>query len=438
MSSAGQWWVRITCLKKSLWISCLYYKNTFSDHFSMSIKSTIYERSGRQPAILSRKRKAEKELVLSPASEFSSPCSSSSMVSSCEDSPCPSCDENFNPADDAQHPSSAILSQFRGIANLQLQPQSNACRRACPLPELDWAEQKELWHSMVVKDVLYSRDCRVLQRHPDLEPRMRAILLDWLTEVCEVYRLHRETFYLALDYVDRYLLAKPDLPRSCLQLLGATALFVASKMEEIYPPKLEQFAFVTDGACTDAQILQQELVLIMTLNWNLTPVTINCWLNIFLQLAYLEDGENMIGPETFPKQLFIRISQVLDLCILDLESLKYSYSVLCASAMAHFISKETAMHVSGLSWSELLPCVTWLKPFVEVSEENGFTDLKYFSDVPAEDCHNIQTHTASLRILDQVAEKQRAALQENSPSLVLRELTPPQSLKKKLGKSSEP
>ena len=34
---------------------------------------------------------------------------------------------------------------------------------------------------------------------------MRSILLDWLTEVCEVYKLHRETFYLAVDFVDRYL-----------------------------------------------------------------------------------------------------------------------------------------------------------------------------------------------------------------------------------------
>lgn len=46
-----------------------------------------------------------------------------------------------------------------------------------------------------------------------------------------MYRLHRETFYLAQDYIHRYLIAKPDLPKNCLQLLGATALFVAAKME---------------------------------------------------------------------------------------------------------------------------------------------------------------------------------------------------------------
>ncbi|GBM96388.1 G1/S-specific cyclin-E1, partial [Araneus ventricosus] len=90
---------------------------------------------------------------------------------------------------------------------------------------------------------------------------------------------------------------------------------------------------------------------------------------------------------------------VLDLCILDIESLRFSYSVIAASAIAHFISKETAMHVSGLSWTELLPCVSWMRPFVEVALENGPVFVKHYDDVPSEDCHNIQTHSACLSLL---------------------------------------
>ena len=45
-------------------------------------------------------------------------------------------------------------------------------------------------------------------------------------------------------------------------MIGITALFVASKIEEIYPPKLMEFAYVTDGACTEDQILTQELLLL--------------------------------------------------------------------------------------------------------------------------------------------------------------------------------
>ena len=49
---------------------------------------------------------------------------------------------------------------------------------------------------------------------------MRTILLDWLIEVCEVYRLHRETFYLAADFFDRYMSKTDNVPKTKLQLIG--------------------------------------------------------------------------------------------------------------------------------------------------------------------------------------------------------------------------
>jgi cyclin E len=39
-------------------------------------------------------------------------------------------------------------------------------------------------------------------------------------EVCEVYRLHRETFYLAVDFIDRYLGTTSDMPKTRVQLIG--------------------------------------------------------------------------------------------------------------------------------------------------------------------------------------------------------------------------
>lgn len=59
---------------------------------------------------------------------------------------------------------------------------------------------------------------------------MRAILLDWLIEVCEVYKLHRETYYLAVDYLDRYLSTNTKISKTRLQLIGITCLFVAAKV----------------------------------------------------------------------------------------------------------------------------------------------------------------------------------------------------------------
>ena len=53
-----------------------------------------------------------------------------------------------------------------------------------------------------------------------------------------------------------------NVQKQQLQLIGITALFVSAKLEEIYPPKLTEFAYVTDGACRESEILDQELVLL--------------------------------------------------------------------------------------------------------------------------------------------------------------------------------
>lgn len=35
-----------------------------------------------------------------------------------------------------------------------------------------------------------------------------------------VYKLHRETYYLAMDYLDRYLSNSDSIPKQKLQLIG--------------------------------------------------------------------------------------------------------------------------------------------------------------------------------------------------------------------------
>lgn len=133
--------------------------------------------------------------------------------------------------------------------------------RPCPLPALSWADPRGVWKSMCRRDGrnLLDRHPNMLDRHPGILKKMRAILLDWLIEVCEVYKLHRETYHLAMDYLDRYLSRTQETCKTQLQLIGITCLFIAAKMEEIYPPKISEFAYVTDGACDEAQIQMQEL-----------------------------------------------------------------------------------------------------------------------------------------------------------------------------------
>lgn len=56
-----------------------------------------------------------------------------------------------------------------------------------PLPALTWADVPDLWDLMCFKDEesLKYRDPDMFNNHPNLQPRMRAVLLDWIAEVTE-------------------------------------------------------------------------------------------------------------------------------------------------------------------------------------------------------------------------------------------------------------
>ena len=61
----------------------------------------------------------------------------------------------------------------------------------------------------------------------DVTAHMRSILVDWLVEVAEEYKLVSDTLYLTVSYIDRFLSANA-LNRQRLQLLGVSAMLVAS------------------------------------------------------------------------------------------------------------------------------------------------------------------------------------------------------------------
>lgn len=66
-----------------------------------------------------------------------------------------------------------------------------------------------------------------MKKQPDITNSMRAILVDWLVEVGEEYKLQNETLYLAVNYIDRFLSSMSVL-RGKLQLVGTAAMLLAS------------------------------------------------------------------------------------------------------------------------------------------------------------------------------------------------------------------
>lgn len=88
----------------------------------------------------------------------------------------------------------------------------------------------------------------------DINPTMRGILVDWLVEVAEEYKLSSENLYLSTNFVDRFLTVKPVL-RGQLQLVGVCCMLIASKYEEIFAPQVEDFVYITDNTYKATEVL---------------------------------------------------------------------------------------------------------------------------------------------------------------------------------------
>lgn len=67
-------------------------------------------------------------------------------------------------------------------------------------------------------------------------------------------------------------------------MVGVTALLIASKYEEIYPPELKDFVFITDKAYTKDDVLTMEFSILSTLSFEVTFPTSNRFLERYMKL----------------------------------------------------------------------------------------------------------------------------------------------------------
>ena len=74
----------------------------------------------------------------------------------------------------------------RSISTLMESCSSSECEHILksPLPNLPWINSDEFWHMMRLKDTSeMAPEAKLRDRHPEVLPSMRVILLDWLMEV---------------------------------------------------------------------------------------------------------------------------------------------------------------------------------------------------------------------------------------------------------------
>ncbi|NWY69472.1 CCNB2 protein, partial [Erithacus rubecula] len=190
----------------------------------------------------------------------------------------------------------------------------------------DW-ENPQLCSDYVKDIYLYLRELELQQavRPHYLDGRatngrMRAILVDWLVQVHSRFRLLQETLYMCVAIMDRFLQSYP-IPRKKLQLVGVTALLVASKYEEILCPDVADFVYITDNAYTSNEIREMEMIILKELNFDLgRPLPIH-----FLRRAS-KAGEADAKQHTLAKYL-------MELTLIDYDMVHHRPSEIAAAAL---------------------------------------------------------------------------------------------------------
>ncbi|KAI1845284.1 hypothetical protein JX265_005440 [Neoarthrinium moseri] len=188
-----------------------------------------------------------------------------------------------------------------------------------------------------------------MNHQDDLEWKTRGILIDWLIEVHTRFHLLPETLFLAINIIDRFLSEKVvQLDR--LQLVGITAMFIASKYEEVLSPHVANFVHVADDGFSEAEILSAERFVLSTLDFNLSyPNPMN-----FLRRISKADNYD-IQSRTIGKYL-------MEISLVDHRFMAYRSSHIAAAAM--YLSRmildrgpwdETLAYYAGYTEEEIEP-----------------------------------------------------------------------------------
>ncbi|CAO2651999.1 Nn.00g002820.m01.CDS01 [Neocucurbitaria sp. VM-36] len=216
-----------------------------------------------------------------------------------------------------------------------------------------------------------------MDHQAEIQWSMRSVLMDWLVQVHNRFTLLPETLFLAVNYVDRFLSCKV-VSLGKLQLVGATALFVAAKYEEINCPSVQEIVYMVDGAYTADEVLKAERFMLSMLQFELG------WpgpMSFLRRISKADDYD--LETRTLSKYF-------LEITVMDERFVGCAPSFLSAGAhcLARFMLKkgdwsQAHVHYSGYTLSQLRPLISIILECCDNPEKHHaavydkYTDKRY-------------------------------------------------------------
>ncbi|XP_034548218.1 cyclin-O protein A [Notolabrus celidotus] len=182
--------------------------------------------------------------------------------------------------------------------------------------------------------------CKSLARQPQLSAEARCKLVSWLIPVHKHFRLSFECCCLAVNIMDRFLVSTP-VAADCFQLLGVTALLLASKQVEVGSPRISHLLSFCCDAFTKEQLCNLECLILLRLNFRLSAPTLAFFLDYYtncIKAAQLScaagDRFEKMTPDTKKPGLCSSLAQkVCELSLADYAFNKYPPSLTAGCAL---------------------------------------------------------------------------------------------------------
>jgi cyclin A len=211
-----------------------------------------------------------------------------------------------------------------------------------------------------------------MSQQTEVTERMRTILVDWMVDVHLKFKLHPETFFLAVDVVDRFLMTTKG-SRATLQLVGVCAMLLAAKHDEIWPPEVKDCIYICANTFSRDDVLRMERQISEALQFRLTVPTVYPFLIRMCDVADANDTVRHLA-------LYVLENAMLDYGMLSYSASHVAFAALMvAQAIFNFSTagdtspescwNSTLQYYSKRSPAHLVPCATQLLESMKINSQ---------------------------------------------------------------------
>ena len=165
-----------------------------------------------------------------------------------------------------------------------------------------------------------------MEKQEEINAKMRAIVVNWMIDVHDRFKLLPDTLFLGVVFFDRYMSTVFDIKKEKLQLIGVTSLLIACKYEEIFSPEIRDFVCILDRTYERDDLIELENYMLKILKFEITFPTSFRYYEILRIEFDIEDKYYNYG------------IYLLTLCLIDCRFSKYTQGVI-ATTVCFFLKK---------------------------------------------------------------------------------------------------